>query len=367
MENKKDTTLRPIAAQPTPLAAQPLQVPATLANPKPDMTLRPIAPQPTGIVNPQTQKPDGVEMAAEEMINFLKEQRSNSEAEQKKLRQRMKAQKAREAINSLSNGLSAIANLYYTTKGAPAAAPRDNSSMQKQYDRLMGEYQANKEKIENLSLKIGDMGYRNAVAKVQREQNERKQKLAEEKEAHRQAMAEAKNEREQKKADLYMQRQAGLITAQELRNGLLEVDNKYAEAEKQAKLRLTNAQTARGYAQTNKVNNESKKQVYGYVRNEYGENVAYYDPRSHDKATSEAIQGGWMEYGPDVVSTTTTVEKNPITGKDDKKVQTTRKPGTPVDKKGYVYKTRTASKQSPAQRKREQQQQQQVIMPGITE
>jgi hypothetical protein len=105
-----------------------------------------------------------------------------TEEERKKRERREKSQKI---VAAVSDGLQALSNLFFTTRGAPNMYDHDTngqlSPLQTKLDKLKAERQANADKYLQYSLKIGDL--RNERAKTLREMEaeQEKRKLAREK------------------------------------------------------------------------------------------------------------------------------------------------------------------------------------------
>lgn len=105
-----------------------------------------------------------------------------TEEERKKRERREKSQKI---VAAVSDGLQALSNLFFTTRGAPNMYDHDTngqlSPLQTKLDKLKAERQANADKHLQYALKIGDI--KNARAKTLREMEaeQEKRKLAREK------------------------------------------------------------------------------------------------------------------------------------------------------------------------------------------
>ncbi len=115
----------------------------------------------------------------ENEANVLKPE---TEEERKKRERREKSQKI---VAAVSDGLQALSNLFFTTRGAPNMYDYGTngqlSPLQTKLDKLKAERQANADKYLQYSLKIGDL--RNERAKTLREMEaeQEKRKLAREK------------------------------------------------------------------------------------------------------------------------------------------------------------------------------------------
>ncbi len=158
--------------------------------------------------------------------------------EQKKKRERQ--EKSKKIIAATVDGLSALSNLFFTTKYAPNAYNPQTSHLSKVNERieaLKAERQADADRYNNLMLRLGDA--QNAKAKTIRDMRAQQeaQKLAREKaerdaEAHSwQALLQPDKQREQKgKADKAEYEAESSRLESENKPKELELENKYKEA-----------------------------------------------------------------------------------------------------------------------------------------
>jgi hypothetical protein len=193
-------------------------------------------PDPTKInpTVPQTQ------LTYEEMVKRLSPYRPKTpeeiEAERKKY-------KRRATFAALGDGLSAMANLFFTTKGAPNAWNPANSMSERMNTRLE---QLRQEREQNAKLYFEQYlrarqqdkadAIQAAAAKRQKErddENDRRQKAIEERQARKDAEESELNDL---KALLY----AGKIQAQEYANIYADIKNRYADKTFQSNINKNN-------------------------------------------------------------------------------------------------------------------------------
>lgn len=114
-----------------------------------------------------------------EAANKLKPE---TEEERKK---RERKERSKQIIAAVGDGLMALSNLYFTTKGAPNMYNHETMSHQKplqdKLDKLKKEREANADKYLQYSLKIGDLNNDRAKTLREMEEQQERMKLAREK------------------------------------------------------------------------------------------------------------------------------------------------------------------------------------------
>ena len=117
--------------------------------------------------------------ALQEAANRVKPE---TEEERKKRERREKSAKI---VSAVSDGLQALSNLFFTTRGAPNMYDHKEASqltsLQEKLEKLKAERQANADKYLQYSLKIGDAQNERAKTLREMEAEQEKQKLAREK------------------------------------------------------------------------------------------------------------------------------------------------------------------------------------------
>lgn len=191
----------------------------------------------TAPITPQPEKP----MTYTEMYQWLNPFTPMTAEE---LAEQRKKEKREQLFASIGDGISALSNLYFTTKGAPNAYDPSKSMSAKtkaRWDKLRSDYDAQlKSYISGMMSAMQadankDASYRDYLAKMYQNQIENNLKLAKEK-------------RDQEMHDLNKQLADNKIKQGEYDAKIKETEAKYAEAEKKAELAAKKASTAASYA-----------------------------------------------------------------------------------------------------------------------
>lgn len=142
-------------------------------------------------VAPPADKPAGVSphndtMGYDLQIAALQEaaNRVKPETEEER-KKRERREKSAKIVSAVSDGLQALSNLFFTTRGAPNMYDHKEASqltpLQEKLEKLKAERQANADKYLQYSLKIGDAQNERAKTLREMEAEQEKQKLAREK------------------------------------------------------------------------------------------------------------------------------------------------------------------------------------------
>lgn len=142
-------------------------------------------------VAPPADKPAGVSphndtMGYDQQIAALQEaaNRVKPETEEER-KKRERREKSAKIVSAVSDGLQALSNLFFTTRGAPNMYDHKEQSqltpLQEKLEKLRAERQANADKYLQYSLKIGDAQNERAKTLREMEAEQEKQKLAREK------------------------------------------------------------------------------------------------------------------------------------------------------------------------------------------
>lgn len=142
-------------------------------------------------VAPPADKPAGVSphndtMGYDQQIAALQEaaNRMKPETEEER-KKRERREKSAKIVSAVSDGLQALSNLFFTTRGAPNMYDHKEASqltpLQEKLEKLKAERQANADKYLQYSLKIGDAQNERAKTLREMEAEQEKQKLAHEK------------------------------------------------------------------------------------------------------------------------------------------------------------------------------------------
>lgn len=191
----------------------------------------------TAPITPQPEKPMTYTEMYQRLNPFRPLTAEELEAEKKK-------EKREQLFASIGDGISALSNLYFTTKGAPNAYDPSKSMSAKtkaRWDKLRSDYDAQlKSYISGMMSAMQadankDASYRDYLAKMYQNQIENNLKLAKEK-------------RDQEMHDLNKKLADNKIKQGEYDAKIKEIEAKYAEAEKKAELAAKKASTAASYA-----------------------------------------------------------------------------------------------------------------------
>lgn len=157
--------------------------PVTESKPTPQTDVAPPADKGLG-VSPQNNA-DAV-MGYDQQIAALQEAANKTKPEtEEERKKRERREKSKKIIAAVGDGLMALSNLYFTTRGAPNMYDHKTMSqqtpLQAQLDKLKAEREANADKYLQYSLKIGDLQNDRAKTLREMEAEQERRKLAREK------------------------------------------------------------------------------------------------------------------------------------------------------------------------------------------
>lgn len=157
--------------------------PVTESKPTPQSDIAPAADKHVG-VSPQNNA-DAV-MGYDQQIAALQEAANKSKPEtEEERKKRERKEKSKKIIAAVGDGLMALSNLYFTTKGAPNMYDHKTMSqqtpLQAQLEKMRAEREANADKYLQYSLKIGDLQNDRAKTLREMEAEQERRKLAREK------------------------------------------------------------------------------------------------------------------------------------------------------------------------------------------
>lgn len=155
----------------------------TESKPTPQTDVAPPADKGVG-VSPQNNA-DAV-MGYDQQIAALQEAANKTKPEtEEERKKRERREKSKKIIAAVGDGLMALSNLYFTTRGAPNMYDHktmsQQTSLQAQLDKLKAEREANADKYLQYSLKIGDLQNDRAKTLREMEAEQERRKLAREK------------------------------------------------------------------------------------------------------------------------------------------------------------------------------------------
>lgn len=157
--------------------------PVTESKPTPQSDVAPAADKQVG-VSPQNNA-DAV-MGYDQQIATLQEASNKYKPEtEEERKKRERREKSKKIIAAVGDGLMALSNLYFTTRGAPNMYDHKTMSqqtpLQAQLEKMRAEREANADKYLQYSLKIGDLQNDRAKTLREMEAEQEKRKLAREK------------------------------------------------------------------------------------------------------------------------------------------------------------------------------------------
>lgn len=155
----------------------------TESKPTPQTDVAPPADKGLG-VSPQNNA-DAV-MGYDQQIAALQEAANKTKPEtEEERKKRERREKSKKIIAAVGDGLMALSNLYFTTRGAPNMYDHKTMSqqtpLQAQLDKLKAEREANADKYLQYSIKIGDLQNDRAKTLREMEAEQERRKLAREK------------------------------------------------------------------------------------------------------------------------------------------------------------------------------------------
>ena len=250
--------------------------------------------------------------------------------EQRKKRERR--EKSKRIIAAVSDGISALSNLFFTTQYAPNMYNHEKGSMTtavgKRLDQLKAERERKRDQYLNFSLKLGDLQNQRAATLRELEAQQERQKLAREKaereaEAHGWAAA-LQPDKQREQAGKANKAEQEAITAQ-------------AEAEAASELQQAKIATERarkGSLDASAANSRASAAAHG--RSNVSEFSAWDENgREHKFRTKEAAEayakqhGTWQEE--DILETTNTETRRTPESKPQQRTSTkTKKSGHPT-------------------------------------
>lgn len=218
------------------------------------------------------------------------------------LERERKRAKRRAIFAAIGDGVSALANMYYTSRGALSTQKQGQPGMSRQNNDRWNEYERDvKKRIERYNADLLNAAKLDDEAKryvdslnYKRQEAERNYKLKE----NADRRADAKAERDAAKAALDRDLMAGRISKMEAQAKEAEINAKYADALNQSKIATQKSATARNYSTANKNNSRggSGNKYYGTINTEDGE-TAYKTAADYNKtAISEAYKRGIDPY-----------------------------------------------------------------------
>lgn len=258
--------------------------------------------------------------------------------EQRKKRERR--EKSKRIIAAVSDGISALSNLFFTTQYAPNMYNHEKGSMTtavgKRLDQLKAERENKRDQYLNFSLKLGDLENQRAATLRELEAQQERQKLAREK-AQREAeahgwLAALQPDKQREQAGKANKAEQEAITAQAEAEAAPEMQRAKLATERARKGSLdASAANSRASAAAHNRSNVSEFSAW----DEHGHEHKF---RTKDAAEAYAKQHGtWQE-----VDETETTDTSRTVGS-----RTSKSTSTKTKKGGHAGKPSPTGKQSP--------------------
>lgn len=244
---------------------------------------------------------------------------------------RERREKSKRIISAVSDGISALSNLFFTSRYAPNMYNHEDGAMNavdKRLEKLKGEREKKHDQYLNFALKLGDLENQRAATLRELEAQQEKRKLAREK-AQREAEAhgwlaalQPDKQREQKgKADKATQE---AITAKAIADAAPELQEAKLATEKARKGSL-DASAANSYASAGAHNRSNRLEYSAW--DEYGREHKFEDAEAAEKFARQ--HGTWQEEN--VTETTNTqTQRSPQSPVQTRKSSKTKKGGYPA-------------------------------------
>ena len=287
-------------------------------------------------VAPPADKPAGVSphndtMGYDQQIAALQEAanlvKPETEEERKKRERREKSAKI---VSAVSDGLQALSNLFFTTRGAPNMYDHKEASqltpLQEKLEKLRAERQANADKYLQYSLKIGDAQNERAKTLREMEAQQERAKLAREKAQREQEehgwLAALQPDKQREQAGKATKAEQEAITAEEEAKNAPALYKEKVKTERN-RGRAYGASAINSYASANEHNTNARGRFQWWDENG---NMHY--AKTEDEAITKARQHGTL----DSVTVNTTdstdsdvLRRGKITGKKKTKKTTSKK------------------------------------------
>ena len=269
-------------------------------------------------VAPPADKPAGVSphndtMGYDQQIAALQEaaNRVKPETEEER-KKRERREKSAKIVSAVSDGLQALSNLFFTTRGAPNMYDHKEASqltpLQEKLEKLKAERQANADKYLQYSLKIGDAQNERAKTLREMEAQQERAKLAREKAQREQEehgwLAALQPDKQREQAGKATKAEQEAVTAKAEADNApdlykAKVDTEKARGEAQRASAASSRAAATDHYASARAHDRSNNNEFSA----WDENGREYKFRTAAAAEAFAKQHGTFEYQ-DVTSTT---------------------------------------------------------------
>ncbi len=254
-------------------------------------------------VAPPADKPAGVSphndtMGYDQQIAALKEaaNRVKPETEEER-KKRERREKSAKIVSAVSDGLQALSNLFFTTRGAPNMYDHKEASqltpLQEKLEKLRAERQANADKYLQYSLKIGDAQNERAKTLREMEAQQERAKLAREKAQREQEehgwLAALQHDKQREQAGKATKAEQEAITAEEEAKNAPALYKEKVKTERN-RGRAYVASAINSYASANEHNTNARGRFQWWDENG---NMHY--AKTEDEAITKARQHGTLD------------------------------------------------------------------------
>lgn len=254
-------------------------------------------------VAPPADKPAGVSphndtMGYDQQIAALQEaaNRVKPETEEER-KKRERREKSAKIVSAVSDGLQALSNLFFTTRGAPNMYDHKEASqltpLQEKLEKLRAERQANADKYLQYSLKIGDAQNERAKTLREMEAQQERAKLAREKAQREQEehgwLAALQHDKQREQAGKATKAEQEAVTAEEEAKNAPALYKEKVKTERN-RGRAYVASAINSYASANEHNTNARGRFQWWDENG---NMHY--AKTEDEAITKARQHGTLD------------------------------------------------------------------------
>ena len=267
----------------------------TESKPTPQTDVAPPADKGLG-VSPQNNA-DAV-MGYDQQIAALQEAANKTKPEtEEERKKRERREKSKKIIAAVGDGLMALSNLYFTTRGAPNMYDHKEASqltpLQEKLEKLRAERQANADKYLQYSLKIGDAQNERAKTLREMEAQQERAKLAREKaqreqEAHGWLAALQPDKLREQKGKATKAEQEAITAEEEAKNAPALYKEKVKTERNRGRAYVASAINSYASANEHKTNARGRFQWWD-------ENGNMHYAKTEDEAITKARQHGTLD------------------------------------------------------------------------
>lgn len=247
---------------------------------------------------PASVSPHNDTMGYDQQIAALQEaaNRVKPETEEER-KKRERREKSAKIVSAVSDGLQALSNLFFTTRGAPNMYDHKEASqltpLQEKLEKLKAERQANADKYLQYSLKIGDAQNERAKTLREMEAQQERAKLAREKAQREQEehgwLAALQHDKQREQAGKATKAEQEAITAEEEAKNAPALYKEKVKTERN-RGRAYVASAINSYASANEHNTNARGRFQWWDENG---NMHY--AKTEDEAITKARQHGTLD------------------------------------------------------------------------